>query len=89
MLLLIWIFGGAVLLGCLARSLPSHTWWLVPLAILWMVGIVPVAIFSMYAAHPFSVAIRNAVAATRSYLYVIAIICVPAIIIAVIQALRG
>ena len=89
MTLLIWIIGGVLALGQLASTLPPRTWWLMPLALIWMIGIVPVAIFSMHVAHPFRRAFRNAMQALREYLFVMAIICVPAIVLAILASLAN
>ncbi|NOV24155.1 hypothetical protein E5S69_11595 [Cupriavidus necator] len=89
MVLLIWIIGGALALGQLAESLPPRTWWLLPLAVGWMVAIVPVTIFSMDAGHPWRRAALNACRALRSYLFVMALICIPAAVLALLSRLAG
>lgn len=89
MTLLIWLIGGVLALGQLASNLPPSTWWLLPLALVWMIGLVPAAIFSMHAAHPFRQAFRNAMEALRQYLFVMALICVPAIVLAFLASIAN
>lgn len=84
MTLLIWLFGGVVALGHLAATLPPRTWWLGLLAGVWMVGLIPAAIFSMQMGRPAGVALRNSMYALKQYLFVMGLICIPGAVLALL-----
>jgi hypothetical protein len=76
---LVWLFGGIVALGVLARWLPPQHWAVVVAVCLWAAGVIPALVAQMSSGTP-AVRLRAAVRAGREYWLIMAVLFVLGIV---------
>jgi hypothetical protein len=70
---LVWLFGGIVALGMLARALPSQHWLVIVAACIWALGVIPAIVMQMTSGAATS-RLRAALRAGREYWRIMAVL---------------
>lgn len=77
---LVWLLGGIVALGMLARALPPQHWIVVVATCIWAAGVIPALVAQMSTASTPRARLRTAARAFREYWLIMAVLFVLGIV---------